>query len=173
MSLTEELLAKKTLWTEYKLKANGILKSYQCELVYQHKNLRVLSFVMPTGSTSFKTTISIPEGTISYGYFWLQRPYNIYRMKHNDEIIAHRFDAISDLYYTSDSVYYRDLVLDWWLTPNGELIEEDRKELQNMLETKQITHEDAAKAERTGKIIGKNKQRIMRELKSIEEKAEL
>ena len=97
MSLTEELLAKKTLWTEYKLKATGILKSYQCKLVYQHKNLRVLSFTMPTGSTSFKTPISIPEGTISYGYFWLQRPYNIYRMKLNDEIVAHRFDAISDL----------------------------------------------------------------------------
>ena len=173
MSLTEELLGKKTPWTEYKLKADGTLKSYQCNLVYQHNNLRVLSFVMPTGSTGFKTPISIPEGTISYGYFWLQRPYNIYRMKHNDKVIAHRFDAISGLYYTSDSVWYRDLVLDWWLTPKGELIEEDRKELQNMLEAKQITFEDAAKAERAGKIIEKNKQRIMRELRSIEEKSNL
>ena len=173
MSLTEGLLAKKTLWTEYKLKANGILKSYQCNLVYQHNNLRVISFVMPTGNTGFKTPILIPEGTISYGYFWLQRPYNIYRMKQNDKVIAHRFDAISDLYYTNDSVYYRDLILDWWLTPNGELIEEDRKELQNMLKTKQITLNDAAKAERTGKIIENNKQRIMRELRSIEEKANL
>ena len=94
-------------------------------------------------------------------------------MKHNDKVIAHRFDAISDLYYTSDSVCYRDLILDWWLTPNGELIEEDRKELQNMLKTKQITLNDAAKAERTGKIIENNKQRIMRELRSIEEKANL
>ena len=42
-----------------------------------------------------------------------------------------------------------------------------------MLETKHITFEDAAKAERTGKIIEKNKQRIMRELRSIEEKADL
>jgi len=173
MSLTEELLGKKTPWTEHKLKADGILKSYQCNLVYQHNTLRVLSFVMPTGSASFKTPVTIPEGTISYGYFWLQRPYNIYRMKHNDKVIAHRFDAISGLYYTNDSVWYRDLILDWWLTPKGELIEEDREELQNMLETKHITFEDAAKAERTGKIIEKNKQRITRELRSIEEKADL
>jgi hypothetical protein len=94
-------------------------------------------------------------------------------MKFKGQLIAHRFDAIGDLRFTNKSVHYRDLILDWWLTSEGDLIEEDREELENLLESKLFSDADAAKAEYTGKIIRNNKQRILRELKVIERVANL
>jgi len=173
MSTAERPLVKKSSWVEHKLKPDGSLKRYECSLVYQHNELRVVSFTMSTGGTVYRTPISIPAGTVSYGYFWLRRPYNIYRMKFKGQLIAHRFDAIGDLRFTNNSVHYRDLILDWWLTPEGDLIEEDREELENLLESKLFSDADAAKAEYAGKIISNNKRRILRELKVIEKIANL
>jgi predicted RNA-binding protein associated with RNAse of E/G family len=109
--------------------------------------LVVVRFVMTRDGTQAGGRVVIPAGSISDGYFWPRRPYNVYRMKRADGVvIAHRFDAVKGVRFDGAVVSYEDLVLDWWVLPGGELIEEDRDEFESGLADGSI---DAADREAT------------------------
>ena len=119
-----------TPWLERKRKPDGSERRYRCQLEHAAASLVVVSYVMRQGGAVFGTPIEIPPGSVSYGYFWRSRPYTVYRMRAGDRVVAHRFDAVAGVRYREGEVAYRDLALDWWLTPGGELIEEDREEFE-------------------------------------------
>lgn len=115
---------------ERKRKADGTVHDYATELIHRDKTVVIVKFAMTRGGGPPRLPVTVPAGSISYGYFWPRRPYNVYRwLTAGGELIAHRFDAVSDVRVTDTSVDYRDLVLDWWAFPDGSIIEEDRDEL--------------------------------------------
>lgn len=120
--------------TEQKVKIDGTVREYACELVHRDAGVMVVGFALPSGGSAFGTPITIPAGSISYGWFWRRRPYVVYRMKSPEgAVLAHRFDAANAVEFGDAFVRYRDLVLDWWVLADDTLIEEDREEFDALL----------------------------------------
>jgi len=133
--------------TERKIKPDGTVREYQCELVRLDTTVAVVRFLMENGGEIFGTPIRVPPGSVSYGWFWRRRPYNLYRMHTRDgELIAHRLDAVADVLLSPGVIEYRDLALDWWVAPDGTIIEEDRDEFDALLRAGKVSERDAAAA---------------------------
>ena len=162
------LAAPGSPWIERKRKPDGSTRRYQCTLVHASRPLTVIRFVMTEGGTPFGTPITIPAGAVSDGYFWVSRPYSVYRMHHEGRIVAHRFDAVAGVRFAPGEVQYRDLVLDWWLTPGGELIEEDRDELDELAGKGALSEPDLAAVARAERTIRTGTGRIIAELTALE-----
>jgi hypothetical protein len=133
--------------TERKQKPDGSWREYACELLHLEPGLAVVEFRMERGGVIFDTPIVVPPGSVSHGWFWARKPYNLYRMRRPDgTLLAHRFDAVADVRLSAATVEYRDLVLDWWVTADGTLIEEDRDELDALAAAGKLPATDVAAA---------------------------
>lgn len=159
-----------TPWVERKRKPDGSERRYPTQLEFASPALVVVSYVMQRGGAVFGTPIDIPPGSVSYGYFWRARPYTVYRMREGDRIIAHRFDAVTGVRVGRGEVSYRDLALDWWLTPGDRLIEEDRDEFEELREAGAFSAADLAAAARAERVIARAPTRLLPELAAIEER---
>ncbi len=156
---------------ERKLKSDGTLHEYATELVHCDKTVVIVKFVMTRAGGPPRLPIAVPAGTISYGYFWPRRPYNVYRwISPEGSILAHRFDAVTAVNVTPAAVDYRDLALDWWALPDGTLIEEDRDELEAAVQGGQISAADARIANEAAYHIFSRYRHIIDEVEELERK---
>lgn len=106
-----------------------------------------MRFQLKDGGVAFGPPIEVPPGSVSYGWFWARRTYNLYRMFRDDgSLIAHRFDAVANVKLLEGAVEYRDLVLDWWVTPDHTIVEEDRHELELLAANGVVGPEDVKRA---------------------------
>lgn len=129
---------------ERKQKPDGSWREYACTLVYRAPGLAVIRFLLPAGA-AFPTPVPVPPGSYSDGYFWERRPFTLYRLRAADGApLAHRFDAATAVRIGETAVEYRDLVLDWWVLPGDELIEEDRDELDALRAANALAPADLA-----------------------------
>lgn len=118
-------------FTERKVKAGGTVQEFDVTLVHRAPGLVVVRFIVPAPGGRPGLPVQLPGGAISDGYFWEDRPYNVYRMRTAaGALLCHRFDALDSVEITETSVTYRDLIYDWWLLPDGRLIEEDEDEFR-------------------------------------------
>ena len=132
---------------ERKQKPDGTWREYECGLLYLDTNLAVVEFRMARGGNIFGTPIDVPPGSVSHGWFWKRRPYNLYRMRGPDgHLLAHRFDAVADVRFGGEVLEYRDLILDWWVVADGTLIEEDRDEFDELRAVGKLSEADIAAA---------------------------
>lgn len=146
-TLADDAPARGTPVIERKVKPDGTVRDYACTLLHLSASLAVVEFVMERGGTIFGTPIEVPPGSVSHGYFWTRRPYNLYRMRNPEgAIIAHRFDAVADVRLGREVISYRDLVLDWWVEPGNTIIEEDREEFEALTVAGRLPPDDVARA---------------------------
>ncbi len=132
---------------ERKMKPGGDVREYTCELLSADAALVVVRYVLVRGSAGFQVPAVFPPGSVSDGYFWLNKSYNMYRFRDPDGApLAHRFDAVTDVRHGEGVIEYRDLALDWWALADGELIEEDREEFDELVASGALSARDAAKA---------------------------
>jgi hypothetical protein len=157
------------LVVERKIKSDGTVREYACELVHLDPALEIVRFHMAKGGVIFGTPIEVPPGSVSYGWFWARRPYNLYRMHTVDgRLIAHRFDAVADVLLSPAVIEYRDLVLDWWVAPDGTVIEEDRDEFDELLAAGQVSERDAAAAVEASRQVLSRYRHIIDEVEALE-----
>ena len=120
--------------TERKIKSDGSVREYACELLHSEPNLVVVRYRVKGAATALALPITLPPGSTSDGYFWRHQHYNLYRFTAPDgTVLGHRFDAVTDVRFAPGLVEYRDLALDWWALPDGTLIEEDRDEFEGLV----------------------------------------
>lgn len=132
---------------ERKIKPDGTVREYRCELVSVNAALVVVRYVLVRGSAGFDVPAPFPPGSTSDGYFWLRKPYNLYRFRAPDgTVLAHRFDAVADVRYRPGVIEYRDLALDWWALGDDELREEDREEFDQLVAQGVLGGRDAKQA---------------------------
>lgn len=70
----------------------------------------------------------LPEGTVTVGYFWQDRPYNLYHWIGPDgRTLAYYFNIGDVTRYDGDTVEWRDLAVDILATPDGpvQVLDED------------------------------------------------
>ena len=118
---------------ERKIKHDGSVREFSCEGLRVTPNLAVVRYVIHNPG-SFATPVTLPPGSISDGWFWKRKPYSLYRIRTpGGEVVAHRFDAVTKVNISEDVIAYHDLILDWWVLPGGQLVEEDRDELEELV----------------------------------------
>jgi len=162
-------LATRTPVLERKVKPDGTVREYSCLLLYHDATVAVVEFVMTHGVSVPELPIAIPPGSVSHGFFWPRRPYNLYRMRGPDgALIAHRFDAVTAVSLTQAAIEYRDLVLDWWALPSGAFIEEDRDEYEDLLKAGRISAADAAITARAAHLVSTRYRRVIAEAAALE-----
>lgn len=160
---------------ERKAKPGGIVKEYPCTLVHRARGVTVVRFVMTRGGVLplDGEQLEVQPLGISDGYFWDRRPYNLYRMRAPDgRILAHRFDAVTEVRFTGATLDYRDLVLDWWALPDGRLVAEDEDELEALQAAGAISAADVARAQAAARAVTSRYRHIIDEAAAIERRFE-
>lgn len=160
-----------TVIVERKIKPDGTVREYACELVTRAPGVMVVRFRMPDGGAAFGSPVAIPPGTVSLGWFWTRRPHNLYRMFRADgTLVAHRFDAVADVKLLDGAVEYRDLVLDWWVMPDDTIVEEDRDELELLVANGIMGPRDAKAANAAAYEVLSRYRHIIDEVTALERK---
>lgn len=158
-------------YLERKQKPDGSWREYGCTLLYRDAGLVIVRFLMEKGGAIHGAPIEVPPGSVSHGYFWKRRPYNLYRMRRADgSLIAHRFDAVTDVQIGAGGVSYRDLILDWWSLPDGTIFEEDRGELEQLQASGELLPGDLAIAEEAARQVWSRYRHIIDEAVILERK---
>jgi predicted RNA-binding protein associated with RNAse of E/G family len=158
-------------YREVKLKPDGTEISYDTSLVHRDAGLVIVRFLMQAGGGPPRLPVIVPPGSVSYGYFWARRPYNVYRwLDPVGVLIAHRFDAVTDVRITGGEVRYRDLALDWWALPDGTLIEEDRDELDALARSGVFSAKDLERANEAARQVFSRYRHIIDEVGRLERK---
>ena len=74
--------------------------------------------------------VLLPAGTVSYGYFWESRAYNVYHWVDNSaDTLALYFNIADSTRIGIDRVEWRDLAVDVLITPDGRCRVLDEDEL--------------------------------------------
>ena len=82
-----------------------------------------------------KVGLTIPAGSISFGYFWVKKPFNLYHwLTEEGETIGDYFNLAAETTITSATIEWLDLVVDLCVLPGktGTWLDED--ELRGDLE---------------------------------------
>lgn len=159
---------------ERKIKPDGTVREYACDVLHRGPGLVVVRFLMAKGGVIFGTPIEVPPGSVSHGYFWTRRAYNLYRMRDPaGEILAHRFDAVADVRIADGFVEYRDLVLDWWVTRDGAIIEEDRDEYDALVAAGGLSPADADAATGAARQVLSRYRHIIDDVAKLERRLEI
>ena len=154
---------------ERKRKADGSLHEYETDLVHRDKTVVIVRFVLTRDGGPPRLPVSVRSGTVSYGYFWPRRHYNVYRwISPEGELVAHRFDAVTAVKVSEHEVDYRDLVLDWWAFPDGSIIEEDRDELDEAVAAGLVTKDEERLATEAAYQVLSRYRHIIDEVEALE-----
>ena len=119
--------------TEVKTTLGGERKLFDCELLHHDETELVVIYRMPQGMRL--EDVWLPQGTISLGYFWPDRPYNAYHwIDARQDTLALYFNIADGTRITDDCVEWRDLTVDVLLTPDGRCRVLDEDELPAALD---------------------------------------
>ena len=113
-------------------------QAFECELVAVEPTVggasAIILYRMPRATTIFG--IDMPEGSFTLGYFWQDRPYNVYHWLGPDErTLAYYANVADRTAISTTEIAWRDLVLDVLVRPNGEVEVLDEDELPDDLPT--------------------------------------
>jgi len=113
------MTSKSTKWiNEYKDVLVGRPKQFRCELVEFTETAAVVIYQLQNEVVLESTCM--PAGTISFGYFWQERNYNIYHFVAAEGHTLGFYFNISDSTQIDETrIYWRDLVVDIFITPDG------------------------------------------------------
>ncbi len=125
---------------EIKKLYSGQIKQYLCSLIHLDENFGILQYRL---KKDYKVNdLCLPEGTISLGFFWHNRPYNIYQWYQNNELIATYFNISDHTRLSNNEFSWRDLILDILILPGMAVKILDEQELGIITDTSLLEYID-------------------------------
>lgn len=113
---------------EYKAVLVGEPKIFLCELLERNVGRAVVVYRLRRAVQV--EDIRMPAGTVSYGYFWETRNYNVYHFVDDARQTLGLYFNIGDSTRISETqIYWRDLIVDILVTPDGRSRVLDQHEL--------------------------------------------
>lgn len=112
---------------EIKRKLDGRTMRFACEGLEMKAPRAVLRYRLP--ATVDLHGVVLARGTVSYGLFWEDRPYNIYHwVDAHGRALAWYFNAAAETRIGGGAVVWLDLELDVLVTPDGlvRVLDEDQ-----------------------------------------------
>lgn len=123
---------------ERKIRYDGTAADFECRVVRMEKDAVVLSYVMPEtvsvgpGSSG----IDLPAGSVTFAYYWSERPYNVYIWRDRQGTwLGAYFNIVRNTRITSKMISYEDLIIDFVVSPDGCSWVCDKEELPESLAT--------------------------------------
>lgn len=145
---------------EVKRTLDGAERVYECEALSVTPRLAIVRFVFSDPLNAGGVTF--PVGAFTVGFFWRTRTYNLYHMlAASGSVIADRFDVVDRVRIRPDGVRYDDLLLDFWLYPDGRLREEDADEVAAAVSNGLLSPGRQATIERTRALLQHHARRIV------------
>ena len=102
---------------EIKTTLAGERKEFNCELLQRAKGEVAVIYRMPRDVQL--EDLLLPKNSISIGYFWEDRPYNVYHWIDDQcQTLALYFNICDNTRISADQVTWRDLTVDVLITPD-------------------------------------------------------
>ena len=113
---------------EIKRTLAGVEKRFECQLLAGDARHAVVLWVAP--APMHVHGIDLPAGTISFGHFWSDRPYNVYHwLDGAGQTLGFYFNIADETRIGAGRIEWRDLAIDVLATPAGRLDVVDEHEL--------------------------------------------
>ncbi len=100
--------------------------TFNCKLVALNKKSGVLEYIL---ENEYKVnSLILPEGTITYAFYWKDRPFTLYKwFDKNKNILGNYFNIADSIKLTENEFEWRDLIIDILVSPKGvlEVLDED------------------------------------------------
>lgn len=114
------------LCCEKKHLLNGKVILYDCELITVSKEFGILKYFV---DREYKVgSIVLQPGIVTYGFYWTDRPYTLYKwFDKKGEVVGNYFNIADSILLTPQEFSWRDLVVDILVLPSGgvEVLDED------------------------------------------------
>jgi len=108
----------------------GEFKEYLCQSVLydSEEGLFIIKYIMK--NDLYFHGIDLKKGDISYGFFWIDKPYVIYEwFDSNGNLLCIYINVANDITFLIDKICWKDLIIDILLYPDGKFIVLDEDEL--------------------------------------------
>ena len=127
--------------TERKIRLSGEVVTYRCELLALEIDYGILKFV--TSEWRIVASATLEPGTYTFAVYWPGRNYNLYYWTFPEDPpiegeeseptplrpVGYYFNIVDSVSLSPLQFAYRDLVVDIFVTPEGELSVLDEEEL--------------------------------------------
>jgi hypothetical protein len=139
---------------EVKTLLDGRRKEFACRVIERSPEALVVLFVSDReyvvgGGPGHGPgePLVLPVGTVTFGHFWVARPYNVYHWQTpTGRTLAHYFNLASDTTWGADRLAWRDLTLDLLVLPDAEPRLLDQDELPADLDQATVAAIDRARS---------------------------
>jgi predicted RNA-binding protein associated with RNAse of E/G family len=105
----------------------GTRKTFPCHVIDRHPGSMVVLFVSKAAVRVHD--IDLPAGTVTFGYFWADRGYNVYHWMSPAGATLAFYVNLSEGTRLEDTLYWRDLAVDILIPPGGEATVLDEDEI--------------------------------------------
>ena len=106
----------------------GTQKTFTCRVISSACDHVVVLFVAEAPITV--ANLTLPAGTVTFGHFWTDRPYNVYHwLNPEGATVGLYFNIACDTRIGDHELYWRDLTLDVLVLPQQDPVVLDRDEL--------------------------------------------
>ncbi|MBL7177874.1 MAG: DUF402 domain-containing protein [Desulfobacteraceae bacterium] len=118
---------------EIKHRLDGSIKRYECLPVHLSDDEAVIMYEL-TRKVRVDDLV-LPAGSLSFGYFWSNRNYNVYHwVTETGETLGTYFNVCDETNISKEIVSWRDLIIDLLVTPDGRCRVLDSEELPQDLD---------------------------------------
>src|SRR5437762_1532561 len=132
--------------TEIKTTLTGRVDRFACDVVERTGDRLVVLYHMPAARDLHG--VWLPKGGLTAGYFWRERPYNLYHWLHPDgRTIAYYFNIGDVVRLEAHEFEWHDLAVDVLATPEGRVTVLDEDELPPDLDEATRRYVEAARDE--------------------------
>ena len=104
---------------------NGEERRFLCKLIHFNEGFGVLEYILEQAINV--SSLTLPAGTVTYGFYWIDRSYTLYRWFKNSIHLGSYFNIADRILLKTSSFEWRDLTVDILILPNDilEVLDED------------------------------------------------
>jgi len=120
----------------------GGKRIFECELVYTDYQFGILKYVLDKSYTV--SNLKLPKGAITYAFYWVDRPYTLYKWYNGRKNLANYFNIADRITLSDNKFEWRDLTVDILISPKGivEVLDEDEISDDTDLEIKEYIYQN-------------------------------
>jgi len=123
---------------------SGIEVTFNCKLITLSKKFGILKYIVDKKQQV--GSLALQSGTTSYGFFWQDRPYILYKwFDKNGDVVGDYFSLADSVKLSENEFFWRDLIIDILVLPTGEIEVLDEDEMPKSLDKKLRTYIKSAK----------------------------
>jgi predicted RNA-binding protein associated with RNAse of E/G family len=153
---------------EIKTKLDGSIHPFECSPILIEKNRAIISHVWHRTTPYIDGPAYLPAAEIhTKAFFWKERDYVLYRLSSPSGLLyGYRIDAAEEIDITPTMINWRDLILDFWISPKLEFHVLDEDELQEGIKNNLITSTQLQKVRAVETYLRDNFSSLIKEIES-------